>query len=166
MTALTDSLPPSRRRELAAAGFDQEYFEAATPAVALTVVALGSRLSRLGLWSFVATDESTGVGVLEFRATDVSGLKAALRDRADFSNPGRSPRRWSSRQRVLRYSLHFKHFPHWSPEVVQVHVDPWGLPPASELFRAPLTSIATTIGHLGDPEGYLEVGAIWEATRR
>jgi len=74
-----------------------------------------------------------GAGNIEFTATNLNALKAALNSRNGFIDPGKSSDKWSSREHKVLGSLHFKHNKDWGHALdeVQVHIDTFGL-------RAPL----------------------------
>ena len=122
-------LPPYVQEALSPRGFGADWFDSAKQSddIRLTVLTLYVKLQGLGLWGFVGKNISTNVGNLEFECTDIQGLKAALRQRDEFTNPERSDVDWSSREERATAALHFKHFKTWPSNKVQVHIDQAGL---------------------------------------
>lgn len=160
---LWSQLPDYAQTELAACGCDAAWFErhASDGAMRLTVLNLYVKLRGLGLWSHVRSEAGSQAGCLHFLCADLGGLKAALRARGDFTNPGASLDEWESRERRAEGALHFKHFSGWPEAQVQAHIDPYGLLLQSELWwLVPVVPLGQMIRHGADPTGYAEVHKI------
>lgn len=157
---LWTELPDYAQRELAAGGWDAAWFttNAGDPTLRLTVLNLYVKLKGLSLWQFVGTESESQRGCLHFLCKDVEALKAALRERDEFTDPQDSQTSWDSRERRAEGALHFKHFEGWPAAKVQAHIDPRGLFLHSPLWWViPLVPLAQMLAHVADPTGYREV---------
>lgn len=125
-----ERVPEYAQKELELRGYDQTWFESNIDILRLTLLNLYVKLSGLGLWKFVQTQDGHGPGILHFK-TDVTALKQELRDRPDFTSPEESPDQWSSRELRASNALHLKHFKGSPPDQVQAQIDQKGL-----LFRS------------------------------
>ena len=84
------------------------------------------KLERLRLDPFVGNEEPAEAGNLHFRCPDVLGLRARLDD-LGFLLRVRGGGAWDAREPVKRLSLHIKHFAGWPADLMQAHLDPWGV---------------------------------------
>ena len=153
-------LPDYAQRELAQCGWDAAWFasQASEPVLRLTVVILYVKLKGLTLWQFVGKESGSQRGCLHFLCPSVDALKAALRERDDFTDPQDSAQSWDSRERRAEGALHFKHFEGWPEAKVQAHIDPRGLLLHSDLWWiVPVVPLAQMLAHAADPTGYREV---------
>jgi hypothetical protein len=125
-------LPAYAQSALASKGYDEEWFDGTDDARRLTALNLYVKLSGLGLWNYVGSEDDSKPGILEFICSDVKGFKDTLRSRADFTSPEKSMDDWSSREMKASGSLHIKHFEGWPESKVQAHIDRHGLLLASK----------------------------------
>lgn len=153
-------LPDYAQKELGQCGWDAAWFasQEGEPVLRLTVVTLYVKLKGLSLWQFVGKEAGSQRGCLHFLSPSVDALKAALREREDFTAPQDSPQSWDSRERRAVGALHFKHFEGWPEAQVQAHIDPRGLLLHSDLWWiVPVVPLAQMLAHAADPTGYREV---------
>ena len=127
-----DQLPLLTQVELSSKGYDKSWFDtrSSNNSIRLTVLNLYVKLRGIqgkNFWNFVGKEIDSKTGALQFNASDVHGLKTALKDRDDFTSPEDSPEEWSSREKRADGSLHFKHFWGWPEKKVQAHIDQAGL---------------------------------------
>jgi hypothetical protein len=158
-----EQLPDYAQADLAACGCDAAWFGrySGDATMRLTVLNLYVKLRGLDLWRHVGSEQDSQAGCLHFMCPDVGALKAALRARGDFTNPGASVTEWESRERRAEGALHFKHFTGWPEGQVQAHIDPYGLLLQSELWwLVPVVPLGQMIRHGADPTGYAEVHKI------
>ena len=122
-----NQLPELARKELETKNYTKNWFSNKNDIMRLTVFNIYVKLRGLNLWKYVTSESSSGHGTLEFTTNNLHELKKNLRERDDFSNPGKSFSKWSSREKRDRGSLHFKHFSGWPKKKVQAHIDKAGL---------------------------------------
>jgi hypothetical protein len=120
-------LPDDVRRELSAAGYGHEWFDAEGDRIRLTVLNLYVKLRGLDLWRFVGWRDSTSPGCLEFTACDGARLEQECQQRWDFRSRRASTGHWDAMEKRVRGALHVKHFRDWPPARVQAHIDAAGL---------------------------------------
>jgi hypothetical protein len=157
-------LPNYAKADLERIGCNQSWFNSKSPEVRQTVLNLYVKLKGIDdLWKFVGSiEDSTGDGRLEFKSSDVDGLKRTLHSRNDFTDPEDSSDEWSSREKHGVCSLHFKHDKDWGwPETkVQAHIDPFGPFIGSYLWFATTSGWMQAGIHLVTEEEYKNVWAI------
>ena len=146
-------LPQSTRDDLAKRGLVRTRFEQLDADTQLCLLAIRCALSRAELWHFVQHDDESGSGCLNFRATDVSALRAAIDSTAGFG-PVRGTSRWTARQIGARGALHFKHFDGWPPDKVQAHIDPIGARPSWWWWLLPIVPLGLLLAHWIKGAGY------------
>jgi len=158
-----DELPDYAQGELGACGYDAAWFagQAQAPIMRLTVLNLYVKLKGMQLWQFVAKESDSQPGCLHFLGSAVHELKAALRERDEFTDPQDAMDSWDSREKRADGALHFKHFSGWPEAKVQAHIDPHGLLLHSPLWwLMPVIPLGQMLAHAADPTGYTEVYTI------
>ncbi len=152
-------LPGLAKRELSAKGYTEAWFNDKNERQRLTVFNIYVKLRGLNLWSYVARESSSGIGIMEFNTGSIKGLKSELHKRRDFTDPESSLHEWSSREKRSEGSLHFKHFKGWPANKVQAHIDKAGLHGGTVPIIGPLIQ---AIRHFIDwlEDGYKDVFGI------
>lgn len=126
-------LPAYAQNDLSRSGFDQAWFNGTltTNQDRQTALNLYVKMKGLELWKFVdQRQKDNNDGTILFQCHNVSGsggLKETLTNRSDFSDPDKSPKAWSSRELRAAGALHFKHFSDKNDDIVEAHIDRYGL---------------------------------------
>ena len=170
-------LPDLLQTEFSSKGYDQQWYrEKADFLLRQTLLNVHSKLVQLGLWDYVAREDSSGKGCLEFLVTDVNRLKSYLKKSPTLSTPKpfgymkklrlffrkwtikifKDSKDWQSRERRWRCSLHLKHFGFWeNTNKVQAHIDMAGLARPVWWIFPPIPLVLALI-HAVDYKGYLD----------
>ncbi len=154
-------LPNYAQTDLAAKGYNANWFDLNGDEIHLTALNLYVKLKGLGLWSYVGKEDGSELGRLHFLTSDIRGLKDVLRERSDFTSPEELMKEWSSREMKASGALHFKHFEDWRDTKVQAHIDLHGLLLASKWWwLLPVVPLAQMLIHGITKQGFEDVYAV------
>ncbi|MDR9452066.1 MAG: hypothetical protein RI637_12725, partial [Acidimicrobiia bacterium] len=157
-------LPAATRSDFESVGCDRSWYEGIRPEHRIGSLNVYMKLKRTNLWDHVdrvvlpvANTGPDEVDKFDFIAKDPARLRAELRSRPDFGDPGSAQLGWTSREDVNDTSLHFKHFGS-NPARINAHVDKSGLSwnPITWLPHLVLDSIG---------DGYKDVSDVTELLR-
>ena len=157
-------LPSATRSDLESVGCGRSWYEGIRPEHRIGSLNVYMKLKRINLWDHVdrvvlpvANTGPDEAGKFDFIAKDPARLRAELRSRPDFGDPGTAQLGWTSREDVNDTSLHFKHFGS-NPARINAHIDKSGLSwnPITWLPHLVLDSIG---------DGYQDVGDLTELLR-